>query len=553
MNRKTLHCYLWISLIFITLAGCHGSKSTDNKTTEDAAPTVSASIAAEVHEQATPEPPATKGDMLKDEENTSSPNTDQRDSKEEHSQAKSADSEEADTEANEEKKPACRVLLTYNAEAKDIFSDDGKKILEGQGNDAWSELITFEPSGVHVQKVDGTLAYIEQQFFQIYPVEFKYEYKDNKDLRWHAWYIRNLKTPAKQDAILFYYMPHSCYIREFSARDKMYKLFGSLDFREENLLFRMACDDIAISLLPQSYHTQTQLSLLGNVINIAYTYKEKIFKRDHFEPDRTIFLTIEISHFPEFDEPSDFRIQYFTNVYAGYRWLELLSHEISNMNYPIWLSNSNSASPFLRNMTDIENYIRDLNISDTQSLLLLIKDLTEDPFILNPIFYPKIHQYKYNYLAKDFSMLKEIDGYPLPENYPPVFLLHSNETNFTGNDFDHSYYFSKIPSDKHTYHGYSPRIPISLKHSLDKIMRAPDGCGEFDWRTMTFRGQGQTYKLEHPDELAGIAWITTDDEIPLENLVKLPIVNVIEKSDASITMIAPPPSRAKSNTDKPNE
>ena len=499
-KRKTLHCYLWISLIFITLAACHGSKSTNNKTNEDAAPTASASIDAKSPEQTSPEQAA---------QEASTPSE----------QTQSADSEKADTETNAEKARTCRVLLTYETGAEDILSWDGK-ILEGQGNESWSELVTFDPSGVHVQKVDGSLAYIDQQFIQIYPVEFRYKtakenntnhfYDDDDDLRWHAWYIRNLKSPADQDAILFYYMPHTCYIQEFSARDKMYKIFGDPAYDEEQLCWGDICAEYADkdmedwTDLPQGYKTSTMFSIMNNYLNIKYRYSEseqydydkasEDFLYDGWNDTRLSITTkLHVDTIPTIEYFIDNKWHYFYDHRNKH-----IPNYISNHTYANLLSHTMSKFPLL-NASKLNH---PLDSQEADEVLKTIKN--EYQFILNPIFYTEIS----GYTPKNFINLNEIQKQTLVDNYPPV-LLHRN-----GFNFDREY--------------YSPHIQAVLKPMLDNLMRAPDGCGEFDWRTMTFRGQGQTYKLEHPDVLAGIAWVTTDDAIPVENLVKLPIVKFID-------------------------
>ena len=489
-KRKTLHCYLWISLIFITLAGCHGSKSTNNKTNEDTAPTASASIDAKSPEQISPEQAA---------QEASTPS--------EQSQAQSADSEKADSKTNAEKARTCRVLLTYETGAGDVLSWDGK-LLEGEGNDAWSELITFESSGVHVQKVDGSLAYIDQQFIQIYPVEFRYKTNNDGygDLRWHAWYIRNLKSPAEQDAILFYYMPHTCYIQEFSARYKMYKIFDNPDYDEDHRLWRDACaeyeekDEEDWTDLPLGYKTWTMFSIMNNYLNIRYVYNEKDRYPDPENGDfpwnnATLFITAKLH--------VDIRptIEYFIGNSGEFSYLRNPDH-ISNHKYVNLLSHTMSKFPLL-NASKLKHPMVDPQKSDEALMTILVSD-GRISFILNPIFYTEISEYK----SKHFINLNEIQNQTLVENDPPV-LLHSDYLN-------------------HSRGHYSPQIQSMLKPMLDNLMHAPDGCGEFDWRTMTFRGQGQTYKLEHPDVLAGIAWVTTDDAIPVENLVKLPIVKEID-------------------------
>ena len=484
------------------VAGCHGSKSTNNKTNEDAAPKDSSSIAEKSPEQTLHEQAA---------QEASTPS--------EQSQTQSADSEKADSKTNAEKAHACRVLLTYETGAEDILSWDGK-ILEGQGNESWSELVTFEPSGVHVQKVDGSLAYIDQQFIQIYPVEFRYKtaeenntnnfYNDDDDLRWHAWYIRNLKSPAEQDAILFYYMPHACYIQEFSARYKMYKIFDNPDYDEDHRLWRDACaeyeekDEEDWTYLPKGYKTSTMFSIMNNYLNIKYRYSEseqynydkasEDFLYDGWN-DTRLFITTKlhvdtrptIEYFIDNTWKSfyDYRNKYIPNYISNHKYANLLSHTMSK--FPL-LNASKLKHP--------------LDSQKADKVLQTIRN--ENQFILNPIFYTEISGYR----SENFINLNEIDNQPLVDNYPPVLLVYNEYY------YDNDYYF--------------PHIQAVLKPMLDNLMRAPDGCGEFDWRTMTFRGQGQTYKLEHPDVLAGIAWVTTDDAIPVENLVKLPIVKFID-------------------------
>ena len=496
-KRKTISSHLWISLFFIILAGCHASKSTDNKTNEDAS-TASSSIAEKSPEQTLPEQAA---------QEASTPS--------EQSQTQSADSEKADTDTNAEKAHACRVLLTYETGAEDILSWDGK-ILEGQGNESWSELVTFDPSGMHVQKVDGSLAYIDQQFIQIYPVEFRYKtaeenntdhfYNDADDLRWHAWYIRNLKSPAEQDAILFYYMPHTCYIQEFSARYKMYKIFDNPDYDEDHRLWRDACaeyeekDEEDWTDLPKGYKTSTMFSIMNNYLNIRYVYREK----DRYpDPENGDFLwnaaslsittKLHIDTRPTIEYFIDHKWNYFYDHRNNH-----ISNYISNHKYANLLSHKMSKFPLL-NASKLNH---PLDSQEPDEVLQTIRN--ENQFILNPIFYTEISEYT----PKNFINLNEIDNQPLVDNYPPVLLHHDGVL----------YYLSY----------YSPQIQETLKPMLDNLMHAPDGCGEFDWRTMTFRGQGQTYKLEHPDVLAGIAWVTTDDAIPVENLVKLPIVKEID-------------------------